>query len=324
MAASNYIKNVALVGATGNSGKHILSALLATGKHNITVLTRSPTPLDLPSDVHVARIDYSDPSTLTTALRGQDALIITLSGMSPPSTQTALFAAAASANVPWILPNEWSPDCDHSGLIADAPVFAGKAPARQEIVNLGKSSYIAVATGFWYEYMLPIGAATFGFDIRERKVTFYDHGETRISVSTWPQVGRAVAALLSLPVTSTGDEKGCLDAMRNKLVYINSFTVNQREILESLIRVTETKKEDWTVEKQDVRERFREGNEMAKAGDRMGFAQAMAARVFFPDGNGDFEMNRGTVNALLGLPKEDLDEFTKIAVERAMNGGGWS
>lgn len=39
-------------------------------------------------------------------------------------------------------------------------------------------------------------------------------------------------------------------------------------------------------------------------------------RVFFPDGCGDFESSKGTLNKLLGLPQEDLDEATKRALER--------
>jgi hypothetical protein len=41
------------------------------------------------------------------------------------------------------------------------------------------------------------------------------------------------------------------------------------------------------------------------------------SRVFYPDGSGDFESSKGTSNAVLGLPEEDIDEATKIAVERA-------
>ena len=41
----------------------------------------------------------------------------------------------------------------------------------------------------------------------------------------------------------------------------------------------------------------------------------MYTRVFYPDGGGDFEASRGLQNDVLGLPKEDLDEFTKIAVQ---------
>jgi hypothetical protein len=40
-------------------------------------------------------------------------------------------------------------------------------------------------------------------------------------------------------------------------------------------------------------------------------------RVFYPDGAGNFEDSKGTQNVLLGLPEEDIDEATKIAIQRA-------
>jgi hypothetical protein len=43
----------------------------------------------------------------------------------------------------------------------------------------------------------------------------------------------------------------------------------------------------------------------------------MIARVFYPDGCGDFEHDKGTLNSLLDLPIEDSDEATKIAIERS-------
>jgi hypothetical protein len=58
---------------------------------------------------------------------------------------------------------------------------------RKAISDLGKSSYISVVTGFWYEWSLGISSA-YGFDFANRKVTFFDDGETKICTSTWPQV----------------------------------------------------------------------------------------------------------------------------------------
>lgn len=34
-------------------------------------------------------------------------------------------------------------------------------------------------------------------------------------------------------------------------------------------------------------------------------------------GCGDFEHNKGTINSLLSLPKEDIDEATERAIERS-------
>ena len=90
-------------------------------------------------------------------------------------------------------------------------------------------------------------------------------------------------------------------------------------MLESALRVTGTKEDDWTVTKVSARERYSSGVEEIKQGKRIGFAKMMFTRVFYPDGCGDFEHNKGTLNGLLGLPKEDIDEMTKVAIERSKN-----
>ena len=58
---------------------------------------------------------------------------------------------------------------------------------RKLIEEIGKSSYIGLVTGFWYEYSLAI-PPNYGFNFANHTVTFFDEGETKISTSTWPQV----------------------------------------------------------------------------------------------------------------------------------------
>ena len=70
---------------------------------------------------------------------------------------------------------------------ADHRRLALVVATRKGIADLGKSSYIAVSTGFWYEWGLALPAA-FGIDFAKRAVHFFDEGETKISTSTLPQV----------------------------------------------------------------------------------------------------------------------------------------
>lgn len=58
---------------------------------------------------------------------------------------------------------------------------------RKAIADIGKSSYIGLSTGFWYEWSLAIPAA-YGIDLINHTATLFDEGETKISTSTWPQV----------------------------------------------------------------------------------------------------------------------------------------
>lgn len=132
-----------------------------------------------------------------------------------------------------------------------------------------------------------------------------------------------MAALLSLPIKPEGSNReACLESLKNKVVYINSFTVSQKDMLESAARVTGTKQDDWTIAKEPSHERYASGLAEIKEGQRIGFAKMMYTRVFYPDGCGDFENNKGTINSLLGLPKEGIDEATERAIERS-NAPSW-
>lgn len=73
----------------------------------------------------VKKVDYTQPETVIEALRGQDALIITLSGHAL-NLQKQLIEAAAAAGVAWILPNEWSPDSANEAMVKDVPMFQSK------------------------------------------------------------------------------------------------------------------------------------------------------------------------------------------------------
>lgn len=100
-------------------------ALLKTGKHTVTAVTRDDSQAKLPDGVIVKKIDYNNPATLVEALKGQDALVITLSGHALDA-EAKLVTAAAEAGVSWILPNEWSPDSANEVLVKDVFIFQGK------------------------------------------------------------------------------------------------------------------------------------------------------------------------------------------------------
>src|ERR1700761_2547732 len=95
--------------AGGHVGKHIAEALARTGKHQVTAITRTGTKSTLPDGVTATKVNYDDHSSLVHALQGHDALIITIA-VTAQAEQEKLIRAAADAEVPWILPNEWGFD----------------------------------------------------------------------------------------------------------------------------------------------------------------------------------------------------------------------
>ena len=92
---STHIRNIAIVGATGQLGKYIAAELLKNPTFTVTALTRTADTSSFPPGIQAIPVDYSDPSTLTAALKGQDALIITLAVTAPPDTHAKLVHAAA-------------------------------------------------------------------------------------------------------------------------------------------------------------------------------------------------------------------------------------
>jgi hypothetical protein len=304
----------------------MVEALLKTGKHTITAISRANSTSKIPEGVQVRKVDYDNQSSVVEALRGQDALIITMGVMAPKDQQSKLIEAAAEAKVPWVFPNQWGIDPGDESLAADTFMGGLHKKAYELIKELGQSSYISVTCGFWYEWSLAI-PVSFGFDFKNRVVTLYDEGETTMSISTWPQVGRGLASILSLKVHREGenDTSPCLDDFKNGHIYFNSFTVGQKDMLESVLRVTKTSIDDWKVTKEPVKSRYAAGVAEMQKGDRLGFAKLLYARAFYPNGGGNFEKTRGLQNDILGLPKEDIDEYTKLGIKRQddTNGTGY-
>ncbi|PVI02809.1 putative oxidoreductase CipA-like protein [Periconia macrospinosa] len=319
---SNYVQKVAIIGAGGNIGKHITQELLKTGNHIVTAISRPSSNSTLPNGVKVACVDYTseDDTELVQALTGQQALIVSLS-VAARGAAINIIRAAAKAKVQYLFPNWFGHDAENDALCRDSFVAGMRDDICSEIKKLGVSSYFLLGCGFWYEWSLSGGPDRYGFDFKERKLVLFDGGEVHINTSTWPQCGRAIAALLSLKIAPEGenDDSVTLTQFCNRSVYISSFRVTQRDIFESVKRVTGTSEKDWVIMEDSAKKRWEEAAGELKKGNSAAFTKFMYSRMWFPTGDGDHETTRGLHNDLLGLPQEDLDEFTSIAVRMGEN-----
>lgn len=212
-------------------------------------------------------IDYDSHESIVSALHGQDFLVISLSVMVAPGTQSKLIAAAKDAKVQWIMPNEYGGDPHNKSVAEDTKLPLGYLAIRKEIEDAGLS-FLALSCSFWYEFSLAGTEARYGFDFDKREVTFFDDGERKITTSTWPQCGRAVRALLDLPILpkDENDTQLTLSQFRNDATFIGSFYVSQRDMLNSVMRVTGTKEQDWTIRHENSQARFKRGQEMFAKG----------------------------------------------------------
>jgi hypothetical protein len=318
---TNFATNIAIVGSSGHCGGAITSAILSGKKPKLTAITRPDSKSALPSGLHdIKKVDYSSLSDLTTALQGQDVLLCCLSLDADPTMLYTLIDAAIAAGVRFIMPNEWGGDISNEAVSRDTFLLDRFKAVRDHVEKngKGKTSWIGCACGFWYEFSLAGTDARYGFDFAKKKVTFYNDGRLKINTSTWSQIGRAVAQLLSLPMdrdetTGTG---AVISDWANRAIKIKSFSIDQQQMFESVLRVTGDKLEAWTIGHEDVVARYDRGRQLMQEDQRMlGFCTCLYSRNFYPDALGTkFD------NELLGLPEEDLDAATKMAVEMEARG----
>ncbi|KAH7175234.1 hypothetical protein EDB81DRAFT_673413 [Dactylonectria macrodidyma] len=317
--SSNPLERVCIVGAAGHIGKAFAQALLQTGRHTVTALTRTNGTSQLPEGIRAVKVDYEDDSSIIEALKGQQFLVITLSVQAPQNLHGRIAAAAAKAGVPYVMPNAFGYPIDRDNLDEEDTFAAGVLDQVEEVQRLGIST-VVLSCGIWYEWSLALGEPWFGFTIKDRKVTMFDDGKRILTVSTWEQCGRALAGLLSLPQSGVST---CVDDFKNGHVLINSFRVSQRDMLDSLHRVMGTTDSDWEITYESVEKRMQDGAEELKRGVRTGFAKILYGRAFHVDKpNSDYAATRTMANGILGLPKEELDDATRRAVN--MVESGWT
>lgn len=300
-------------------GGYFTKWLLKGGKHTVTAITRKESKAQFPAGVRVKSYVPDDHDSLVAAVRDQQFLIIILAvGISQPgvtSPEIAIIRAAADAGVPYVMPNAYGPNPINEALMKQILIGLPFFEAKKEIETLGKSKWVALSCGYWFEWsFVGNGAHRFGCDFAKRTMTFFDDGEEKITTSTWDQCGRALAAYLSLPLfpQDENDKTPAVDNWANRPIYIKSFHVNQKDMFEVAKRVTGTTDADWTVEHEDSQERFARAQKgMQDPATRIqSFSTQMYTRIFFPTGEGDYT-KLDLANDKLGLPEEDIDESTK-------------
>ncbi|KAI0891106.1 hypothetical protein F4806DRAFT_501423 [Annulohypoxylon nitens] len=321
---SNRIEKVAIVGASGQIGKVFTEHLLKNGKHVITAITRPNSTSKLDERLRVVPVDYSgdDDTAIVEALHGQQALIITMSVHAPRDSVRKLVHAAAKAGVSYVVPNWFGHEADNDALCEDSMLSPGRDSIRAQVESLGNISYLFLGCGFWYEFSLGGGPDRYGFDFGKRSLVLFGDGNVPINTSTWPQCGRAIASLLSLkefPDDET-DRSPTLSQFRNSSVYVSSFRLTQRDMFESVKRVTGTTESDWTITYESAEQRWKDGQAALQQGNWKVFTKMLYSRMFVPNGDGDFQSRRSLHNDLLGLPVEDLDKSTAVGVQMGESG----
>ena len=154
----------------------------------------------------------------------------------------------------------------------------------------------------------------FGFNTTHKTATLYsDSGP--FNSTTLPQAGRAIANLLSLPITNPTNPRASLSYYANNFAYISSFLVTQDSLFASILRATGTTESDWKVERSTIKEWIGVCKEGMKNGD-MRAGAGMTYAFYMGEGRGgNYEEKAREDMEVLGLKEEDLDEVVARAVE---------
>jgi hypothetical protein len=291
----------------------------------VTAIVRPNSTSTLPQGIHhITSIDYTndDDTALVAALYGHQALIVTMAVTAPPDTMSKLISAAAKAAIPYIFPNWYGHDPANEQLCSDSFLSPMRDRICTQIRELGVSAYLLLACGFWYEFSLGGGPDRYGFDFKTRSLTLFDEGDVAINTTTWPQCGRAVAQVLSLKrlPDDENDDAPTLARFSNAPIYVSSFRLSQRDMFDSVMRVTQTSEADWTITHESAKQRWSDGHAAVLQGNWGAFTKQLYSRMFFPFQDGDQESSWVLHNDLLELPTEDLDASTAIAIRMGENG----
>lgn len=215
---------VALAGASGQLGAHILKHLLAAN-HPVVVLTRagSDSKSKLPTSplITVAEVDYASADSITPHLSGVHTVIAAV-GSAAIAQQTNLIVAAASAHVTRFIPSEFG--CDTLNLQASKlPVYGGKVAVQDQLKALAAPADATLSYTLFYNQAFLDSGLTNGFiaDVPNHKVNLYDDGDTPFSATRLDTIGRGVAAVLRN-----------LDATKNRAVYVHDVVTTQNEVVE--------------------------------------------------------------------------------------------
>jgi nucleoside-diphosphate-sugar epimerase len=216
--------------AGGNLGFHVLKTFLDS-PYKVSILTRNESTSTFPEGVPVFRADCSDISQVKHAMEGQD-MVISMVAVFATGGQQILVDAAKAAGVKRFFPSEFGPPSRDEKFADLHPALPPKVATVDYLQSKeSQISWSALISGAFFDWAMKIGL--FGFDIDSKTVTLIDGGTATFTASTLPTIARATLAMLEHA-----------DETKNQYVYISSFHISQKDILDVVEKANGQK---WTV-----------------------------------------------------------------------------
>ncbi|KAF2115877.1 hypothetical protein BDV96DRAFT_545701 [Lophiotrema nucula] len=296
------IKSVAIAGASGTLGPHVLKALI-DAKFQVKILTRSKKPGEFDAGVDVVEVDFTSVESLTAALKGIDAVVSTVAGMAI-KTQTVLIDAATVAGVKRFIPSEYGSVTTNPKVEA-FPLYENVFQIKhhlQEKANSGQLTWTVLACGAFLEFLFAAGAAGL-LDFADRKATLFDEGDNRLSSTSLATAGKAIAGILKNS-----------EATKNRVVKVSEVILTQNQLLK--IAEGLRPEDKWEISKVAASAVLKEGLVEFSAGD---FSFPVISKII--KGTGFAGETYGsaydeTDNELLEVKELTEEDLKKIVAEK--------
>lgn len=282
--------------ASGNLGVHVL-ALFMNSPYNVSILTRKESKSTFPDGVPVFRADYSNVNELRHAMEGQD-VVISMVAVFATGGQQNLVDAAVAAGVKRFLPSEFGPPSRDEKFTAMHPALPPKV-ATVDYLRSKEShiSWSALVPGAFFDWGLKVGL--FGVDIKSKTATLIDGGTAVVTASTLPTIAKATLAMLEHA-----------DETKNQYVYISSFHLSQKDLLEAVEKVDGQK---WTVKHITSEDLIAQGNKRMAEGDLMGATDLIGGAALGKQALGD-SRPWGLWDEKLGIERGNLEQAVREAL----------
>jgi tRNA G18 (ribose-2'-O)-methylase SpoU len=251
---------IALVGASGQLGKHVLQHLLksTSPRFEITILTRESNEnesLQYLKDpiVKVQRVDYHDRKQLVQVLTGIEVIISALNSVPAIHIDPLLAQAGQEAGVKRIFPSEYTLDVLHPEAVKLMGVLHPRVQHAQWFVSFGDSneeiSFTTIVSGMFLD--LAIKGHHGNYDLKKKTATLFDNGNVQATGCSADFIAASVVAALKMPEEET----------KNQRIHIAEVRYTGRQILEALEEVTKTKFEVIQISSEQLSQKLEKAKE---------------------------------------------------------------
>ncbi|KAF2009474.1 NAD(P)-binding protein [Aaosphaeria arxii CBS 175.79] len=279
-------KNIAIAGGTGYLGSKTLSALCASKKYTVTLLTHDRNHRPSSTPAAVIEVDYSSEESLIAALKNQDVLISVLGKTAMP-LQGKLIDAALTVGVRRIIPSEFGSNLQNPKS-RTYPTYASKVAVEEQLVRGcrdSRSTYTFIYTNCLFDWAISTRGALL-LNSSLQMIPVYDGGDNTFSATTTETVGRIVVAVLEH-----------FKETANQSIFAHDFTISSNEILKIAREVASDV--EWTVSHVNTKEAETRARMAISTGVTWEVFYGFAVRAAFAPGYGG--LFDGEDNKMLGI-----------------------